>query len=250
MAEKLNLKLRIRPGEAKRGCTKTLTTGGMRLTIRVPAGTTSGRVLILRAVPFPIGARDVAVKIEVKRKTGWLWACLAAGAAAVILHLSGLEHPVATPKTTAVRGGQTENRELAAAMERLYQIQPGGDTASARVEQAILRLGSWQAEGGSGPRGYQVSITAPDMAGLMESISESLAAGELQAATAEEINELILRRLEQGDYTMRKQSVMVQYTEGEDGPCVEQTEALADAVYGGLLSWQQQAIEAWRENNP
>lgn len=38
MAENLNLKLRIRPGEAKRGCTKTLTTGGMRLTVRGARG--------------------------------------------------------------------------------------------------------------------------------------------------------------------------------------------------------------------
>ncbi len=159
MAENLNLKLRIRPGEAKRGCTKTLTTGGMRLTVRVPAGTTSGRVLILRAVPFPIGARDVAVKIEVKRKTGWLWACLAAGAAAVILHLSGFRTPGGhaendggTRRTDRKPGvGRRDGTLIPDTARRRYRVCAGGTGNSAAGQ---LAGGRWKRTAGISGKYY------------------------------------------------------------------------------------------------
>ncbi|MFR1759174.1 MAG: hypothetical protein ACLSX2_05695, partial [Christensenellaceae bacterium] len=77
MAEKISVQLRISPGEAKGGCTKNIKVGSMRLSVRVPAGVSNGRVLQLRGVPFPRGPQDVLVKIQVSRNRAWLWVCLA-----------------------------------------------------------------------------------------------------------------------------------------------------------------------------
>ncbi len=252
MAEKISIQLRISPGEAKGGCTKNIKVGGMRLSVRVPAGVSNGRVLQLRGVPFPRGPQDVLVKIQVSRNRAWLWVCLAFVAAGCLGQvMKALDRADSTteqsPSITAASNG---DRSLAAAMQRLYQAQAQQDTAAARVEAELLRRGSWEATGGSGSRGTAVTVTAPDMAAMMEDIEGKLEQGQLSASSPEAVCEEVLRRLQQGEYTLKKTHVMVTYTgQGEEAALV-QTEALADAVYGGLLSWQEAALEQWKEKNP
>ncbi len=255
MGKEMNVQLRISPAEAKRGCTKKFRANGMQIAVNIPAGATNGQVLNLWAVPFPTGPQNMTVTVKVSRSHTWVWI----GLVLVVLWGFGQmlnpkpasqTRPESSRPASAAANVQPADSKLDEAIRQLYQTPVQTDTAAARVEAELMKLGSWEYSGGSGPRGTGVIFTAPDMAALMDEIQQQLEQGQLTADSPEAVCELILQRLQQGAYSTRRTSVVVKYTEQDGIGSIVQTEQLADAVYGGLLTWQEEALAQWREENP
>lgn len=254
----MEIQVRVTRKEAQNGCIKEVQAGGMRISVRIPAGVTEGRELNLRAVPFPTGAQDVRIRIHIAGGHGRAVGCLVIVGLLGILgnavfrfvqEVSGVARTTSAQTAAQVQVQQDADQSLVAAMEKLYQMPAQEDTAAAQVEAELLRRGSWESAGIKGTRGSGVTITAPDMVAMMNDIEAKITQGQLSVSTSEMVCEEILRRLQQGEYTLKKTSVMVKYEgEGREATVV-QTKLLADAVYGGLLKWQESRLALWKEEN-
>ena len=238
---------------AKEGCLCPIRVDGSPFRVQVPSGSWSGRMLRLSDIRTRTGVHTVYVTLKVvpeKKRARWwkvlLWILVFCCVVRVAYHLIyEQETPTTVQKTTAAvqtNATPVEN-DLSRAMDRLYKAGMGEGTAG-EVEIAIIQRTRWNALTPGGPRGTMVEIIAPDMEKMMQDMERELADGTLQARTPDDVLREMVKRLMTSQYEERKTSLVVQTVYDEAGdPQVVETEELADALYGGLLSWQKQAAE-------
>ena len=149
-----------------------------------------------------------------------------------------------TPEPTAEPEGVRElsQEEFDRLLEERYGVSSGQDWSTGTQEAFYTSLDGARTVEFTPPQAYpeevRVTVTAPDLEAMLRGM-DAADYPDAQALRAE-----VLRRLEAGEYELRRSELTVTLPEADYDFSQTEDFALLDALYGGLLSFYRETLVA------